>query len=56
MMLYILNEKNYVITANDIVIAIAGVIGGKATAVDETTTNIVLECGNFNSKSSTVIP
>jgi phenylalanyl-tRNA synthetase beta chain len=47
---YILNEKNYVITANDIAISIAGVIGGKTTAIDETTTNIVLECGNFNSK------
>ena len=47
---YTLSSTNYVITANDKAIAIAGVIGGKETAVDENTTNILLECGNFNAK------
>jgi|TARA_B100000524_G_C23650113_1_gene369848 phenylalanyl-tRNA synthetase beta chain len=47
---YILSPKNHVITANNIAIAIAGVIGGEETAIDENTTNILLECGNFNAK------
>jgi phenylalanyl-tRNA synthetase beta chain len=47
---YILSPTNHVITANNIAIAIAGVIGGEETAIDENTTNILLECGNFNAK------
>lgn len=49
-----LNDETYVLTEADLVItdaigaiAIAGVIGGEASAISETTTRIVLESANF---------
>lgn len=43
-----LDEKDIVITANDTVIALAGAIGGKETAVDDTTKSVALESATFN--------
>ena len=47
---YTLNSKNLIITANDYPIALAGILGGKETCVDENTKNILLECFVFNTK------
>lgn len=53
--LELLNGKTVTLTEDDIVIAtdkqaiaLAGVMGGAATEVDETTKNIVIECANFD--------
>jgi len=53
-----LNEESYELTTSNLVIAdasgpvaIAGVIGGKDSAISETTTSIVLEAANFNATS-----
>ena len=50
-----LDEEEYKLTENDLVIAdeekaiaIAGVMGGKNTAVDENTKNIIFEAANFD--------
>ena len=43
-----LSENNVVITNNNKPIAIAGIMGGKDTEVDEKTTEIILEAANFN--------
>jgi len=50
-----LNDKTYTLTVNDIVIAddagvigLGGVIGGKESAVSETTQNIIIEAGWFD--------
>lgn len=43
-----LTTDDMVIAANDVPVALAGVMGGKATEVDETTTNVVIECANFD--------
>ena len=42
-----LNEKNAITTCNDIPIAIAGVIGGKDTAVTLETKRVWIECAGF---------
>lgn len=49
--LYELNENIMVIADSTHPIAIAGVIGGKDTEVDESTKRIVLESANFNKSS-----
>ncbi len=53
--LELLNGKTITLTEKDIVIAtdkqaigLAGVMGGAATEVDSTTTNIIVECANFD--------
>jgi phenylalanyl-tRNA synthetase beta chain len=53
-----LNEESYALTPSNVVIAdgagpiaIAGVIGGKDSAISESTTTIVLESANFNAAS-----
>jgi phenylalanyl-tRNA synthetase beta chain len=53
-----LNDESYALTTSNLVIAdasgpiaIAGVIGGKDSAISETTTSIVLEAANFNASS-----
>ncbi|HEY3744418.1 MAG TPA: phenylalanine--tRNA ligase subunit beta, partial [Bryobacteraceae bacterium] len=53
-----LNEESYTLAPSNLVIAdaagpiaIAGVIGGKASAISEDTTSIVLEAANFNAAS-----
>ena len=43
-----LNDQDMVITANDKPIALAGVMGGSKTEVDNDTKNIVLECATFD--------
>jgi phenylalanyl-tRNA synthetase beta chain len=45
---YKLNENDLVITDEKNPIAIAGVMGGKETAVDENTKNIIFESANFD--------
>ena len=51
----LLNDKEYELTANDIVIAdgegvigLAGIMGGSSTEVSSKTKNIVLECATFD--------
>ncbi|MDP9052838.1 MAG: phenylalanine--tRNA ligase subunit beta [Acidobacteriota bacterium] len=53
-----LNDEEYVLTPSNLVIAdaagpvgIAGVIGGRDTAISSSTTSIVLEAANFNASS-----
>ena len=48
---YKLNKKITVITCHNIPIAVAGVIGGKESAVNKSTKNIILECALFSSTS-----
>jgi phenylalanyl-tRNA synthetase beta chain len=43
-----LTNQDMVITANDKPIALAGVMGGTETEVDENTKNIVIECATFD--------
>ena len=43
-----LTDKDIVISANGRAVALAGVMGGADTEVDETTKNIVIECANFD--------
>jgi len=43
-----LTEQDIVITANDRPIALAGVMGGSETEVEENTKNIVIECATFD--------
>lgn len=50
-----LNEKTYTLTADDLVIAddsgvigLAGIMGGSSTAVDETTTDVLVELALFD--------
>ncbi len=43
-----LSEQDMVITANDRPIALAGIMGGSETEVDENTKNIVIECATFD--------
>jgi phenylalanyl-tRNA synthetase beta chain len=43
-----LNEQDMVITANDKPIALAGIMGGSETEVDNNTKSIVLECATFD--------
>ncbi len=43
-----LKPENLVITANDTPVALAGVMGGQETEVDDTTQNIVLEAALFD--------
>lgn len=47
---YELTEDIMLITANNIAIGIAGIIGSAETMVDENTTTILLECGHFDTK------
>jgi phenylalanyl-tRNA synthetase beta chain len=53
-----LNDESYALTVSNLVIAdasgpiaIAGVIGGRHSAISDTTTSIVLEAANFNASS-----
>ena len=43
-----LNENDIVICANDQPVALAGAMGGKATAIDENTRKIILESATFS--------
>ncbi len=43
-----LNENDIVITSNDTPVALAGAMGGKSTAIDENTKNIILESATFS--------
>ena len=43
-----LNENDIVICSNDIPVALAGAMGGKSTAIDENTRNIILESATFS--------
>lgn len=43
-----LTDKDIVIATDKQAIALAGVMGGAATEVDENTTNIIVECANFD--------
>lgn len=49
--LYTLDEETMVIADSTHPIAIAGVIGGKETEVDESTKRVILESANFNKTS-----
>ncbi len=42
------DETTVLMTSNDIPVGIAGVMGGADTEVDESTTNILIECANFD--------
>jgi phenylalanyl-tRNA synthetase beta chain len=44
-----LQAQNLIITANDIPVALAGVMGGEATEVDASTTDLLLEAAIFSS-------
>lgn len=46
--LYNLNDNNLIIANSQNPIAIAGVIGGKDTEIDENSTNIIIESANFD--------
>lgn len=48
----VLNEKDIVIADSESPIALAGLMGGKDTEVDDDTTNILLEGANFNATST----
>jgi phenylalanyl-tRNA synthetase beta chain len=43
-----LNQEDLVISAGDKAVALAGVMGGAETEIDENTRNIVIECANFD--------
>ncbi|MDR0979888.1 MAG: phenylalanine--tRNA ligase subunit beta [Candidatus Nomurabacteria bacterium] len=43
-----LTERDTVITSNDVPIALAGVMGGLSTEIDDTTKRIVVESASFN--------
>jgi len=43
-----LNENDIVITSNDKPVALAGAMGGKDTAIDENTRNIIIESATFS--------
>jgi phenylalanyl-tRNA synthetase beta chain len=42
------DDSTILITSNDVPVGIGGVMGGADTEVDENTTNIVIECANFD--------
>lgn len=42
------DNKTILITSGDVPVGIGGVMGGADTEVDESTTNIILECANFD--------
>lgn len=42
------DDQTVLITSNDIPVGIAGCMGGADTEVDNNTTNVVLECANFD--------
>ena len=43
-----LNENDIVICSGDVPVALAGAMGGKSTAIDENTKNIILESATFS--------
>ena len=43
-----LDDKTFVLTQNNTPTVIGGIVGGAATAVDQTTTTIILDAGNYN--------
>ncbi len=43
-----LTENNFVLTQNDVATVIGGIVGGKETGIDSSTTNIILDAGNYN--------
>jgi phenylalanyl-tRNA synthetase beta chain len=49
---YTLNEETVLITHNDAPVALAGVMGGSSTAIDETSTELFLEAAYFPSAST----
>ncbi len=51
---YILNENDLVISSGDKAVAMAGVMGGKDTEINENTKNIALECAIFSPKRVSV--
>lgn len=44
----ILKPEDIVIASSDKVVSLAGIMGGKETEVDESTTNVLIECATFN--------
>lgn len=46
-----IDDECFVLTQNDKPTVLGGIVGGNATRVDETTTNIVLDAGNYNQNS-----
>jgi phenylalanyl-tRNA synthetase beta chain len=49
---YTLNDENVVVTFNDVPVALAGVMGGQGSCIDETSTSIFLEAAFFPSAST----
>lgn len=43
-----LDEEAFVLTQNDKATVLGGIVGGAATGVDDDTTNIVIDSGNYN--------
>ncbi len=43
-----LDESAFVLTQNDLPTVIGGIVGGVATGIDESTTEIILDAGNYN--------
>ncbi len=43
-----LDEGNFVLTQNDIPTVLGGIVGGQSTGIEKTTTDIVLDAGNYN--------
>ena len=43
-----LTDEGFVLTQNDKPTVIGGVVGGKETGIDASTTKIVLDAGNYN--------
>ncbi len=43
-----LDEEKFVLTQNDTPTVIGGIVGGIATGIDESTTEIILDAGNYN--------
>jgi phenylalanyl-tRNA synthetase beta chain len=43
-----LDEDIFVLTQNDVPTVIGGIVGGVATGIDDSTTDIILDAGNYN--------
>ncbi len=43
-----LDENCFVLTQNDLPTVLGGIVGGISTGIDETTTDIILDAGNYN--------
>ncbi|NMB70452.1 hypothetical protein GYA27_04650, partial [candidate division WWE3 bacterium] len=43
-----LDDGNFVLTQNDVPTVLGGIVGGQSTGIEKTTTDIVLDAGNYN--------